>query len=70
MKYAKAVRLLHKIHTLHGVFVYHTYIGRVVQPERLQLLEKFLDEVQKINTWCCTLSEVSQWWLAREKLRV
>lgn len=70
LKYAKAIRLLHKIHALHGVFVYHTYIGRVVQPERLQLLEKFLDEVQKKNTWCCTLSEISQWWLGREKLRV
>ena len=70
LKYAKMLRLFHKIHFLKGVFVYHTYIGSVIQPERLQLLDKFIEEVRKENTWCGTLSEISQWWLAREKLRV
>lgn len=70
IKYAKLLGIFHKIHGLNGVFVYHTYIGSVIQPERLQLLERFIAEIQKENTWCCTLSEISQWWLAREKLRV
>jgi peptidoglycan/xylan/chitin deacetylase (PgdA/CDA1 family) len=69
-KFSKAVRLFQRIHSLHGVFVYHTYIGEVARPERLQLLEKFLDAVQKENTWQCTLSELSRWWLARERMRV
>ena len=69
-KFHKAVRLFQRIHSLHGVFVYHTYIGEVARPERLQLLEKFLDVVQRENTWQCTLSELARWWLAREKMRV
>ena len=70
LKYTKLLRIFHKIHALKGVFIYHTYIGSVIQPERLQLLDKFIEEIRKKNTWCCTLSEISQWWLAREKLRV
>ena len=69
-KLHKAIRLFKRIHSLQGVFVYHTYIGEVPRPERLQLLDKFLDVIQQANTWCCTLSEISRWWLAREKMRV
>lgn len=69
-RYAKSLRLFNRVHSLQGVFVYHTFISNVTQPEMLQLLDKFLTLIQKENTWGCTLSEVSQWWNAREKLRV
>jgi len=69
-RYAKSIRLFNRVHSLQGVFVYHTFISNVTQPELLQLLDKFLTFIQNENTWCCTLSEVSQWWNAREKLRV
>jgi len=69
-KYEKAIRIFRRIHSLNGVFVYHTYIGTVSRPENLQILEKFLAVILAEKTWCCTLDELSRWWLAREKLRV
>lgn len=69
-KYTKCLRLFKRVHSLRGVFVYHTFIGNIAQPKRLQLLDNFLEAVQSENTWCCTLSEISQWCLARERLRV
>ncbi len=69
-QYAKCLRFFKRVHSLHGVFVYHTFIGNIAQPERLQLLDKFLDAVLQENTWCCTLAEISKWWLARERLRI
>jgi len=69
-KYEKGVRIFRRIHALNGVFVYHTFIGNIARPENLQILEKFLETVLAEKTWCTTLSELSRWWLAREKLRV
>lgn len=69
-KFDKSVRLFRRLHALSGVFVYHTYMGEAARPEDLQTLEKFLGIVLAENTWCCTLSELSRWWLGREKLRV
>lgn len=69
-QYAKALRLFERIHSLRGVYVFHTYIGSIAHPERLQLLDKFLAELSDKNTWFCTLSEITQWWQARQKLRV
>ena len=68
--YAKAVSLFKRVTDQNGVFVYHTFIGNVTQPERLQLLDTFLDLISSENTWCCTLGELTEWWQARAKLRV
>lgn len=69
-RYAKAVSLFKRVTDQNGVFVYHTFIGNVAKPERLQMLDTFLELVKNENTWCCTLSELTEWWQAREKLRV
>ncbi len=69
-QYAKAWSLFRRVTARNGVFVYHTFIGSIAQPERLQMLDAFIDVIQKENTWCCTLGELSRWWQAREKLRV
>ncbi|HPJ72226.1 MAG TPA: hypothetical protein PK636_06055, partial [bacterium] len=69
-KFDKGVRIFRRIHSLNGVFVYHTYIGSVSKPENLQILEEFFEIILSENTWCTTLSTLSRWWLAREKLRV
>jgi peptidoglycan/xylan/chitin deacetylase (PgdA/CDA1 family) len=69
-RYAKAVSLFKRVTDQNGVFVYHTFIGNVAKPERLQMLDTFLGVVKNENTWCCTMSELTEWWQAREKLRV
>ncbi|MFH1037620.1 MAG: DUF2334 domain-containing protein [PVC group bacterium] len=69
-QYAKAWSLFKRVTDRNGVFVYHTFIGSIAQPERLQMLDAFMDRILKENTWCCTLTELSRWWQAREKLRV
>ncbi len=69
-RYAKAVSLFKRVTDQNGVFVYHTFIGNVAKPERLQMLDTFLGVVKNENTWCCTMSELAEWWQAREKLRV
>lgn len=69
-KPGKCEKIFERVHDLQGVFVYHTSIGNIAQNNRLELLDSFLGKVKKENTWCCTLSEVAHWWLAREKLMV
>lgn len=69
-RYAKAVSLFKRVTDQNGVFVCHTFIGNVTKPERLQMLGTFLDMVRNKNTWCCTLSELTKWWRAREKMRI
>ena len=69
-QYTKALQLFERVHSLRGVYVFHTYMGSVARPERLQILDKFLAELKDKNTWFCTLTEITQWWQARQKLRV
>lgn len=69
-RYAKAVSLFKRVTDQNGVFVYHTFIGNVSKPERLQMLDTFLELIKNKNTWSCTLSDLTEWWQAREKLRV
>ncbi|MEA1929081.1 MAG: DUF2334 domain-containing protein, partial [Candidatus Auribacterota bacterium] len=69
-RYGKAVSLFKRVTEQNGVFVYHTFIGNITKPERLQLLDTFLDFILSKNTWCCTLTELTEWWQAREKMRV
>lgn len=66
----KSVRLFRRMHNLGGLFVFHTYIGNVVERDNLNNLDRFLELIGEENTWIATLDEISRWWLAREKLRV
>jgi len=68
--YSKAKELFQRVKRAQGVFVFHTYIGNVAQPERLQLLSAFLEYIISERSWCCPLGELSSWWQARKKLRV
>lgn len=69
-RYAKALGLLKRVRDRNGVFVYHTFIGNIAHPQRLQMLETFFEAILEENAWNCTLSELTRWWQAREKLRV
>ncbi len=68
--YSKAKDLFQRVKRARGVFVFHTYMGSIAQPERLQLLSAFLEYILSEKSWCCPLGELSRWWQAREKLRV
>ncbi len=68
--FAKAKDLFQRVKRAQGVFVFHTYIGSVAQPERLQLLSAFVEYIISEKSWCCPLGELTRWWQAREKLRV
>ncbi len=68
--YSKARDLFKRVKRAQGVFVFHTYIGSIAQPERLQLLSAFVDYIVSEKSWCCPLGELSRWWQAREKLRI
>jgi peptidoglycan/xylan/chitin deacetylase (PgdA/CDA1 family) len=68
--YSKAKDLFQRVKRARGVFVFHTYIGSIAQPERLQLLSAFMEYMTAEKSWCCPMGELSRWWQAREKLRV
>lgn len=68
--FSKARDLFKRVKRAQGVFVFHTYIGSIAQPERLQLLSAFVEYIVAERSWCCPLGELSRWWQAREKLRV
>ncbi len=68
--FTKARELFQRVKRAQGVFVFHTYIGSVAQPERLQLLSAFVEYLISEKSWLCPLGELTRWWQAREKLRV
>lgn len=68
--FTKVKDLFFRVKRAQGVFVFHTYIGSMAQPERLQLLSAFVDYIISEKSWCCPLGELTRWWQAREKLRV
>lgn len=68
--FTKVKDLFSRVKRAQGVFVFHTYIGSMAQPERLQLLSAFAEYVISEKSWCCPLGELTRWWQAREKLRV
>lgn len=55
-------------YTHHGVFVLLSHINSVSTPKSLALLEKFLAYTDSKKLWKPNLSQLSQWWLARESL--
>ena len=66
----KARRRFQKIHRQRGVFVFRTELPRVRKDENLKQLQEFIDYLQDQDTWLCTLRELCQWWLAREKIDI
>jgi hypothetical protein len=51
-----------------GVFALLSHINSVSAPKSLSLLEKFLDYTDSKNLWKPNLTQLSEWWLAREVL--
>jgi predicted deacetylase len=52
----------------HGVFVLLSHLKSVSTPKSLALLENFLTYTDPKKLWKPNLSQLSQWWLARESL--
>lgn len=51
-----------------GSFVLLSHINSVSSPKSLALLEKFLSYTDSKKLWKPNLTQLSQWWLARESL--
>ncbi len=51
-----------------GVFILLSHINSVSTPKSLLLLEKFLDYTDSKKLWKPNLTQLSEWWLAREVL--
>jgi peptidoglycan/xylan/chitin deacetylase (PgdA/CDA1 family) len=68
--YTKARELFQRVKGAQGVFVFHTFIGSIAQPERLQLLSAFVEYIISEKAWCSPMGELALWWQARSKLRV
>lgn len=68
--FAKAKDLFRRVKRAQGVFVFHTFIGSVAQPERLQLLSAFVEFLISEKSWCVPMGELAGWWQARTQLRV
>jgi hypothetical protein len=64
----KARETFAKIHRRGGVFIFRTELPRVREERNLALLEDFLRYIKEEDTWICTLIELCDWWLAREKV--
>lgn len=66
----KVLKVFKRFHRYGGVFVFLTHVPTISEPENLDRLEEFLTYLKSRNTWLCPLSELCQWWLAREKLDI
>lgn len=68
--FAKAKDLFRRVKRAQGVFVFHTFIGNVAQPERLQMLSAFVEYLVSEKSWCVPMGELADWWQARSQLRI
>ena len=66
----KARKIFENIHKRGGVFIFRTELPRVREEGNLAILENFLRYIKEKDTWICTLEELSDWWLAREKVGI
>ncbi len=69
-RFSRAKDLFRRVKRAQGVFVFHTFIGSVAQPERLQLLSAFVEYLVSEKSWCVPMGELADWWQARSQLRV
>ncbi|MEA1928658.1 MAG: hypothetical protein U9N73_10665 [Candidatus Auribacterota bacterium] len=66
----KARKKFKNIHSRGGVFIFRTELPRVMDDKNLAILEDFLRYIKEQDTWLCTLKELCDWWLAREKVDI
>ncbi len=66
----KALEVFHRYHRRGGVFVFLTHLPQISEPENLKRLAEFIDFLKNQDTWICTMKELAEWWLAREKVTV
>ena len=67
---AAAEKIFRRFHRRSAVFVFSTRFPEIGKPENLLRLEKFLAYLSSQNTWLCTLEELCEWWLPREKVTI
>ncbi|MFH1037531.1 MAG: DUF2334 domain-containing protein [PVC group bacterium] len=66
----KALNVFQRYHERGGVFVFLTHLPEIGEPENLKRLEEFLSFLKGQDTWICTMKELAEWWLVREKVTV
>jgi len=70
VRLAKTMMVFKRYHSRGGVFVFLTHIPQISEPKNLERLTDFLTYLKGEDTWICTMVELSEWWLAREGLKV
>jgi len=66
----KVLMVFKRYHSRGGVFVFLTHLPQISEPKNLERLTDFLTYLKGEDTWICTMVELSEWWLAREGLKV
>lgn len=66
----KTLMVFKRYHSRGGVFVFLTHLPDISTPERLERLTGFLNYLKGEDTWICTMGELTEWWLAREGVKV
>ncbi len=66
----KTLMVFKRYHSRGGVFVFLTHLPDISSPESLERLTDFINYLKGEDTWICTMEELTEWWLAREGVKV
>lgn len=66
----RACRIFDEVKQKSGVFVCQVHLPGLMDENKIGELKRYLSYLKDKNAWICSLQELSEWWLAREKVRI